>query len=93
MRKPRKLSTLLRVVFDRPSFFRVGLCGWVEFCFRHKCISSTERDLLYEYIESNKPDNEYAKNPLHLFYWHPGLIEPRLDWLEEHIAKLRKKGL
>ena len=62
-----------------------GMCILAGSLMRRGLISDDERWIIKTYLDNNTPHILYRGGP----YWFPpAQIQPRLDWLNEQIAKL-----
>lgn len=64
-----------------------GLCGAISALFFTKKISSYEKNKLEDLIEYNRPEEARYK----IFWWHPGAIQPRINFLNKLIEKYENK--
>lgn len=93
----RSIKELLEVMLDNKDLFRLGLCQWNSSLYARDIITLDEHILLNNYIRSNRPpfyDNFTIFNhiirrddPAYHYYWKGGEIEPRIEWIQKHIAK------
>lgn len=60
---------------------RMGLCYFIALLYKNDIISWKEKALLYDYMEENKPISCSSGS----YWFEPGLVEPRVKWLEEQI--------
>jgi hypothetical protein len=79
---PRSIKSLLMILLSESSNIKSGLCHLVDTLYDNGKISREETNKLLRFISANKPLNACA------YYWKKGLIEPRVQWLEEQIKKL-----
>jgi hypothetical protein len=79
---PRSIKSLLIILLSESSNIKSGLCHLVDTLYDNGKISREETNELLRFISGNKPLNARA------YYWKEGLIEPRVQWLEEQIKKL-----
>jgi hypothetical protein len=79
---PRSIKFLLMILLSESSNIKSGLCHLVDTLYDNGKISREETNKLLRFISANKPLNACA------YYWKKGLIEPRVQWLEEQIKKL-----
>jgi hypothetical protein len=75
------INTLLCRMLYHQELFKKGMCGWISRMEEHNIISPEEREYLLRYIHKNKPPTELIKG----FFWEKGEIEPRIDWIKEHL--------
>ena len=84
--------------FVAPPFGDIGgLCTWSNKLSSKGVISRSEDIALREYIVENRP-KWYHQFPYailrgkrtSLYYFKPGLLRPRLMWIDYHIKKLSK---
>ena len=93
----RSIKELLEVMLDNKDLFKTGLCEWNYSLYAYDIITWDEHVVLKNYIRSNRPpfyDNftifchtirrDY---PAYHYYWKDSDIEPRLKWIQKHIAK------
>lgn len=94
MEQPRSIKELLQVLLDNQDLFVFGLCQWNKTCWNNGLIIYKEFLMIREYININRPDNEYTRliGFNSGYYWFPGDLEIRIRWLNEHIAKLKQEG-
>lgn len=64
-----------------------GLCGAISALFFTRKISSYEKNKLKDLIEYNRPEGAIHK----IFWWPPGAIQPRIDFLNKLIEKYENK--
>jgi hypothetical protein len=88
--KTRDIKELLILVRDNtkligPSFFQIwGLCELSMTLLKTNNINEDEYKMLRKFLKKHRPKK---LNGLE-FWWPEGLMQPRLDWLNEQIAKL-----
>jgi|WetSurMetagenome_2_1015567.scaffolds.fasta_scaffold211494_2 hypothetical protein len=81
--KARNYLELFIIMRDNINMLHSGLCGYCNILRIHEKISSDEQDILLRYLEIHTPkriDSAYG--------WAPGLIEPRLRWINDTINLL-----
>lgn len=78
----RTEKKLLEIMLLHQELFVTGLCSFVNALWFEDFINYKEKLLLERYLEENKPP---IANP---YWWKPGIIQPRIDWINEQIAKL-----
>jgi hypothetical protein len=86
-----KLSELLEDLLLKINELDAGLCFL-------NLRTNKEDEAYYKifyYLKDNKPltlrtISHPRKN---VYWWKPGLVEPRKKWLKKHIKKLKAKGL
>ena len=89
----RTIKELLKVMLDNKNYFEIGLCRWVHSLWEDNVITTHERFLLGAYVKSNKPfifssvDAFIQRLNKTNFFWEPGNITPRIEWLKTHINK------
>lgn len=100
--KPRPIRELLIVLknyiiekeLSGPKQYK-GLCSCIiSLRYQEKLISTDEYDILSDYVLSNRPRNPFSKwcdnkrynNP---YWWEPGDMNIRLEWLKYKISKLK----
>lgn len=49
-------------------------------------ITAQEKYLLYDFMDENEIDDKYDL----MFWWEPGKMKPRIQWLKEQIKRLEK---
>ena len=87
-RSIKELLQLLLIYIDLiPELPRnmLGLCGLAYHLHFIGKITETEHDIIYQYIDNNKPINFHTVFIRDDFYWERGLKEPRIKWLKKHI--------
>jgi hypothetical protein len=85
--KERSIKELLQLMMDNQDLFYDGLCFWAYDLYLKKIISTSERNLLEDYISKNAPFL-YKINPFKDgYYWKKRGIAPRIKWLHYHIKK------
>ena len=87
----RKLSELLEIVRDdiqsRPLVF--GMCNTVLTLYREDVFDQMDSISTIHYLYDNDPLVRYSG----AYWWAPGEAEPRINWLNKHIEKLKSEGL
>jgi hypothetical protein len=84
----RDILTLLKVLRDNIGLLKFGFCWLCHQLYVTDVINEKEFLLLTDYLNNNKPKNTNTS------YWFSnGSVAPRLDWLNEQIAKEEKKPL
>jgi len=56
-----------------------GLCLILSDLYAESILTLRETKYIRRYIMNNMPNSKNS------YGWKPGLMEPRLDWLDEHI--------
>ena len=88
----RDIKQLLEIMYNNKDYFYSGLCYWALKLYSSKFMSEEEYELLVEYIKGNRPSATSSMstyiNRNSVYYWGAYDINPRIKWLEEHIAKL-----
>ena len=91
----RGIKELLELMLSQKQLYRSGLCKWVQDMYDKDIISWEESDVLFLYIQANRPSAFSSisafKRRNFTFYWESGDIKPRIKWLEKHIKKLNPK--
>lgn len=94
--KIRTNKELLQVMLNNISIMKNeytidGLCILVNYLYNVNLINYKEKQKLLNYLKKYLP--EKIKSGTNQDYcWKPGLIKPRIKWLEEQIQKLTKTG-
>ena len=84
--KTRNLITLYKLVLENVTTDLVtGICNVMTVLYVEDEISSEEFELLAGHFKSVPPPVKYT---LGWYYFLPGLVEPRVKFLEEIIADL-----
>lgn len=93
----RSIKKLLELMLDNKDLFTTGLCMWNTKLYTHDIITWEEHCLLKNYISSNEPpfyDNFtifkkkiFGSFPDGYYYWKCSDINPRIKWIQKHIAK------
>lgn len=84
--KTRNLITLYKLVLENVTTDLVtGICNVMTVLYVEDEISSEEFELLTDHFKSVPPP---VKVTLGWYYFLPGLVEPRVKFLEEIIADL-----
>ena len=86
----RTLDQLLELMLENQILFRSGLCHWAMRLYEEHIISENELWWLEDYIEDNKPSFIF-RWCYGGFYWKPGRIRPRIEWIKKHIKKIKSK--
>lgn len=90
----RSIKELLIVLLENKKLFRYGLCRWSSDLFYDNIISYEECMLLRQYIDNNRPKNDFIDKLCTIgrnndaFYWTEGLLYPRVRWIKQQIKKL-----
>jgi hypothetical protein len=92
----RTIKKLLELLLDTTDSFCTGLCGWVAILGSRYIINLEEYYILTEYIKNNRPQTkaitaQQTKDKMLGYYWTSGEIEPRIEWIKEHIEKLKQQ--
>lgn len=85
MDKQKTQLRVLKLLLDNPAMFESGICGWVYRLHVKNKITKIELGLFDELLEDSLPKRDVEED---WFSWEPGLIEPRLKWIEGQINKL-----
>lgn len=88
----RTIKELLQVMLNNPDTFRMSLCIWSsDLWINHDLYTTEEFNCIVNYIQNNRPHKfssilvfKYRKRN---FFWKPGDIKPRIEWLKKHIKK------
>lgn len=83
----RSIKELLQLMLDNQESFDKGLCHWVKYMYIDGLISNKEFMLLSSYIDINPPFIYKIYRRHRGYYWKPGNIKPRIDWIKKHIKK------
>ena len=84
--KTRNLITLYKLVLEKVTTdLDTGICNVMIVLYMEDEISSEEFELLEGHFKSVPPPVKYT---LGWYYFLPGLVEPRVKFLEEIIADL-----
>lgn len=88
----RNVAELLELMVEHQDCFYKGLCIWARQMFHAKLISSSELDILTEYIKANRPSVfsswDAFKHRKKRFYWTMDDIHPRIEWINQQYNKL-----
>lgn len=88
----RTIAELLELMIEHQGYFYQGLCIWARQMFNAKLISSSELDILTEYIKANRPSVfsswDAFKHRNKDFYWEEDNIHPRIKWINQQYNKL-----
>lgn len=89
MKREEKID-LLKILKDNVKVeLRMGLCGRIYFLNMEKRINKRQAHYLYKLVEKELKVTKYRENPE--FCWKPGLIRPRIKWINQQIKLLEKK--
>jgi len=87
------VKQLLEIMLVNQQYFSLGLCHWVLNLSEAGIISFKEEQLLSDYIDNNRPHMFSSisafKQRDNDFYWPKGELQPRIDWINRHIKKLK----
>ena len=90
----RTIAELLELMIENQDYFYQGLCVWARQMFHAKLMSSDECNILYDYIQANRPSAfsswDAFKHRKKRFYWTIDEIHPRIEWINQHFNKLTK---
>lgn len=88
----RTLKELFVILKNNEEHFKTGLCRLCGSLSVENIISSSERDVLKEYISLNRPKIFSRHFNIECigkdFYWPRGRWKPRLKWIDDQIKKL-----
>jgi hypothetical protein len=70
---------LFEVLLENKQLFKNGLCVWIMEVMNKDLITYKEYKLLRSYLKENLP------RTINLFSWEPGLISPRVQWINKQI--------
>jgi len=76
------LANLRDYIIEEEGF--CGMCVSNASMFDNKKISRYKFDLIYSYINDNKPEEHWFKG----YWWKAGDKKPRIEWLNQQIEKL-----
>jgi hypothetical protein len=76
--KPRKIKDLLELVLENINSMTYHMCGLTMNMYEKEIISYYELATVRIYFQDNCPKKQ----------WKLGEIEPRVNWLKEHIKLL-----
>ena len=83
----RPIKELLQIMVDNIELFEkkgcMGLCDLTNTLKYNQIISDAEESIIDKYVDTNAP-----KIPKSTYNWTPYELQPRLEWLNEQIAKL-----
>lgn len=88
------LITLRGFVKSDYRFYGCGLCSAVVAAFLRSHITASERDLLSDFIDNNRPQrsrfysDEYC---LYCYWWPKAEWSIRIKWLTYQINRIRRK--
>lgn len=77
----RTIIELLQIVLDNISKCSYGFCEFIDTLFITGFITNGEAYLLHTYLYNNRPENKNLQE----YWWLPSILEPRIEWLKEHI--------
>jgi len=84
MRTEKKLLVLVRdELKTNPKSLTHGLCSFCKDLLVCNKITYYEFRILLRYISSHEPKKKYVYN--NNYYWCPGEVKPRLNWLNHQI--------
>jgi len=91
----RSIKELLQIILDHVDQVRhtEGLCSLASQLYNDVEIIQEEEDVIRKYFGQNLPEHKYKGVYLTdelLYSWPPGKVEPRRQWLEEQIKKLKE---
>ena len=82
-----ELLTILRYEVERDLYN--GMCSIIN-CRVHRTsilfeyiFTNKEKDILNDYLEANNPTDTTW------YWWNPGEVAPRLDWIDKQLNKLQ----
>ena len=81
----KELLILLRDNLHGMDDWNDGMCVLLASLTRRDIITSDERLFIKRYLNRNRPLVLYEGGP---YWFKPCEVQPRLDWLNEQIAKL-----
>jgi len=85
----RNIKELLQVMLsniNKINSWNDGMCILAVKLLGEQIITNDEYNCLLKHIKSNPPKNRYDNS----YFFEPGQIQPRIEWLEKHI-KLNSK--
>ncbi len=80
------LPELFEIVLDNKHYFRDGICFWIKDIYFKDLISDKEYFKLSFYVTNNLPKRTFDEE---MYCWPPCKIEPRIEWIEQQIVKLK----
>jgi hypothetical protein len=99
----RPIEEILKVFLVRKNekFFETGLCKWASVLALEGVISYKEKQILFDYMNKNPPDNILRKmeeeghtaHASEYTWWKEGDIVPRRAWIREQLKSLKIQGL
>jgi len=85
----RSEKELLQVLLDNIDKLEYGLCLLIIILKENSLISEQEEEILNEFISNKAPERYHSIRKYRMAYnWESGEKQPRIDWLNEQIAKL-----
>jgi len=78
----RTRKEILQLLLDNINLLQLGLCGLAWRLDNLRMISLEECLDIREYIKSQRPKKTYKGYD---YYWMPGNVKPRINWLKKHI--------
>jgi len=81
----RTEKEILQLMLEHQELFESGICGWVRLLYHCDLISECEADLMTVFTYANRPQNERI---IGFYFWSYGLIQPRIEWINEQIKRL-----
>jgi hypothetical protein len=101
MRTKKELIQLLIARIEKIGYLSNGLCFQVDmmrYIPGDEKITREEADILFALIKTAKPyiwetrywchNGVWSRKNGYQFFWEPGLVLPRLEWLNKQLAKL-----
>lgn len=94
-----ELLKILKEQLENHINFQEGLCSLVDEILNENILNSKECQILFNYIKYHRPIFKPTPEDLYeletifsiiflekgYWGWYPGLKEPRLKWIDEHI--------
>lgn len=87
----RTLKELFIIMRDNGDKLRTGLCALSRELYYSDLISREEYSKLENYIADYRPSkrSKFYDPDETIYYWFPGEWQPRLDWINYQIKKLK----
>lgn len=85
------IKTLLQLVLDElienPERLRSGLCLFIYMMYVENIINWEELNIIHKFILNNPP----SVRTHFPYYWKRSVLQPRIDYLTEHINTLENE--
>lgn len=84
------MRKILQIMLDNTEHLHLGLCNYTRILYELDILDYNQLLKIKKYLRNNRPKEVDCNK---LYWWPPGLKEPRIKWLQEQIAICDKESI